>query len=128
MGTREFVKFLLFVTGFIGLAAFVSMLFVYYATRDETMLYKRFNGFQGVVAGMLIAVKQTMPDADVVGRREVARASNTRPRRSWTAPARRHSLSTDPSPFQLLSQVIMQKYQYSRRTHACDVLQAVTRE
>jgi hypothetical protein len=33
MGTREFVKFVIFITGFIGLSAFVTMLFVYYATR-----------------------------------------------------------------------------------------------
>ena len=65
MGTREFVKFLLFITGFIGLSAFVTMLFVYYATRDEKMLYKKFNGFQGVVAGMLVGVKQVLPDSDV---------------------------------------------------------------
>jgi hypothetical protein len=27
------------------------MLFVYYVSRDETMLYKKFNGFQGIIAG-----------------------------------------------------------------------------
>lgn len=113
MGTREFVKFVLFTNGFIGACAFVTMLFVYYGTRDEKMLYKKFNGmvracphrvshhrardfppsraaivddptdpgvissfracvgealprgFQGIAAGMLVAVRQTLPEGDV---------------------------------------------------------------
>ena len=57
-GGREFIRFLVFVTGFVGLAAFVASLLRFYATRDERSLYEPHHGFQGVLAGLLVAVKQ----------------------------------------------------------------------
>ena len=57
-GGREFIRFLVFVTGFVGLSTFVASLLRFYATRDERSLYEPHHGFQGVLAGLLVAVKQ----------------------------------------------------------------------
>ena len=65
MGAKEYCRFLAVCTACVGCAAFVSMLFVYYGRRDEKLLYEPFCGFHGVVASLLVAVRQLMPDAPV---------------------------------------------------------------
>ena len=65
VGAKEYCRFLAVCTACVGCAAFVSMLFVYYGRRDEKLLYEPFCGFHGVVASLLIAVRQLMPDAPV---------------------------------------------------------------
>lgn len=65
VGAKEYCRFLAVCTACVGCAAFVSMLFVYYGRRDEKLLYEPFCGFHGVVASLLVAVRQLMPDAPV---------------------------------------------------------------
>ena len=65
MGAKEYARFLAVCTACIGGAAFVSMLFLYYGQRDEKILYEPICGFQGLVASLLVAVRQLMPDAPV---------------------------------------------------------------
>jgi hypothetical protein len=65
MGAKEYARFLAVCTACVGAAAFVSMLFLYYGQRDEKILYEPICGFQGLVASLLIAVRQLMPDAPV---------------------------------------------------------------
>ena len=64
-GGREFIRFLVFVTGFVGLSTFVASLLRFYATRDERSLYEPHHGFQGVLAGLLVAVKQHLGENPV---------------------------------------------------------------
>ena len=66
MGAKEYARFLAVCTACVGGAAFVSMLFLYYGQRDEKILYEPICGFQGLVASLLVAVRQLMPDAPVV--------------------------------------------------------------
>lgn len=65
MGAKEYARFLAVCTACVGCAAFVSMLFLYYGQRDEKILYEPICGFQGLVASLLVALRQLMPDAPV---------------------------------------------------------------
>ncbi|KAL4188925.1 hypothetical protein AMTRI_Chr08g204490 [Amborella trichopoda] len=66
-GTREFLKFIVFVNFFTLLGVFLTAIISYVATKRETYLYMPLSGFHGVLSGFLVGVKQNMPDEEVVG-------------------------------------------------------------
>jgi hypothetical protein len=65
MGGREMGRFLVFVSFFVGVAGFLVSLVRYYAGRNENALYDSYNGFQGIVAALLVVVRRDNPDAPV---------------------------------------------------------------
>ena len=64
-GAREFVRFVLLVNASVGTATFVCMYVLYIASRDQYYLFTTFGGFQGVVAGLLVAWRQVAPEEPV---------------------------------------------------------------
>jgi hypothetical protein len=65
MGTIETTRFFLFVSAFVGACAFSASLVRYSWVKNEDALYDAYCGFQGVVAGLLVAAKRENPDAPV---------------------------------------------------------------
>ena len=66
-GAPEFLRFVLLVNACVGTATFVAMYALYMGTRDQYYLFTRFGGFQGCVAGLLVAWRQVAPDEAVFG-------------------------------------------------------------
>jgi len=66
-GSTEFLKLVLLVDFFPCLMTFIMAYCVFLAApgRLANVLYTRFSGFHGVIAGLLVAVKQIMPDQEV---------------------------------------------------------------
>ncbi|KAL2629910.1 hypothetical protein R1flu_014596 [Riccia fluitans] len=64
-GSKEFVKFIAFTNFFTAICTFVISIFLYYVTGHENLLYSPTAGFHGVLAGFLVAVKQTFPDYEI---------------------------------------------------------------
>jgi membrane associated rhomboid family serine protease len=66
MGAKELVRFLIFVSFFVGSCAFVfELVRFHFLGKDDKALFEHHCGFQGVVAGMLVVVKRDNPDAPV---------------------------------------------------------------
>ncbi|KAF8062961.1 haloacid dehalogenase-like hydrolase domain-containing protein [Scenedesmus sp. PABB004] len=68
-GSTEFLKLVLLVDGAACAATFVMAFLIFLAApaeRKGRTLYTQFTGFHGVLAGLLVAVKQIMPDHEVV--------------------------------------------------------------
>eukprot|EP00955_Chlamydomonas_euryale_P111765 366088-Chlamydomonas_euryale.AAC.11 len=63
-GSKEFLKFIAIVNLAAGVAVFVSVYIAFAATQNGKLLYTEFYGFQGIAAGMLVAVKQIMGDQE----------------------------------------------------------------
>uniref|UniRef100_A0A7S0RHA0 Transmembrane protein 115 n=1 Tax=Pyramimonas obovata TaxID=1411642 RepID=A0A7S0RHA0_9CHLO len=64
-GAGEFVKYIMVVNVGAGFATFMSMYTLYVITRDNFYLYAKFGGFHGVIAGLLVAVKQLIPEEEL---------------------------------------------------------------
>jgi membrane associated rhomboid family serine protease len=64
-GSREFLKFIIFVNLFTCLSTFVLAVFLYVITRQGGYLYAHISGFHGILAGFLVAVKQINPEQEV---------------------------------------------------------------
>ncbi|KAK9797058.1 hypothetical protein WJX73_010621 [Symbiochloris irregularis] len=69
-GSKEFLVFICVVNAGAGMAT-LALLYVLYALNHSSehsgdLLYKEVAGFQGVCAGCLVAVKQIMPDNEVL--------------------------------------------------------------
>uniref|UniRef100_A0A0D6R731 Peptidase S54 rhomboid domain-containing protein n=1 Tax=Araucaria cunninghamii TaxID=56994 RepID=A0A0D6R731_ARACU len=64
-GSREFFKFIIVVNIFTSISVFVTTIFLYYVTRNESFLYTPLSGFHGVLSGFLVGVKQIMPDQEM---------------------------------------------------------------
>jgi len=65
-GASEFVKFIMVVNVFVGCSTFSIMYILYVLTRDNFYLYAKFGGFHGVIAGLLVAVKQLTPEEELI--------------------------------------------------------------
>jgi len=66
MGAKELVRFLIFVSFFVGSCAFVLELCrFHFFGKDDKALFEHHCGFQGNVAGLLVVVKRDNPDAPV---------------------------------------------------------------
>lgn len=64
-GSRELLKFLAVVDVAGALAALTLSYVAYAATLDGDLLYTPFSGGHGLVAGLLVALKQATPGQDV---------------------------------------------------------------
>ncbi|CAN6471346.1 unnamed protein product [Victoria cruziana] len=64
-GPREFLKFILVVNILTSICLFITMIALYYTTTQESFLYHPVSGFQGILSGFLVGVKQIMPDQEL---------------------------------------------------------------
>jgi membrane associated rhomboid family serine protease len=64
-GSKEFLKFIVFVNLFTSANTFVLAIFLYFITRQGGYLYSPISGFHGVLAGFLVAVKQINPEQEI---------------------------------------------------------------
>jgi len=64
-GSTELLRFVLAVNAAVGVLAFCWMMFVFMMTGSEEYLYGRANGFHGVIAAFLVAIKQLLPEHEV---------------------------------------------------------------
>lgn len=64
-GTREFLKFIFVVNFLTSVCVFVTAVFLYYVSMEETYLYLPISGFHGVLLGFLVGLKQIIPDQEL---------------------------------------------------------------
>jgi hypothetical protein len=64
-GSTELLRFVLTVNAAVGVLAFCWMMCVFMMTGSEEYLYGRANGFHGVIAAFLVAIKQLLPEHEV---------------------------------------------------------------
>ncbi|KAJ9545479.1 hypothetical protein OSB04_025186 [Centaurea solstitialis] len=64
-GTREFLKFIFIVNFLTSVCVFITTISLYYVTMQENYLYVPLSGFSGVLSGLLVGVKQIIPDQEV---------------------------------------------------------------
>ncbi|KAG0474560.1 hypothetical protein HPP92_014246 [Vanilla planifolia] len=64
-GSREFFKFIVAVNFLISICTFITAIALYYITTQESYLYTPVSGFHGVLAGLLVGIKQLMPDQEL---------------------------------------------------------------
>jgi membrane associated rhomboid family serine protease len=99
-GSKEFLKFLLVVDILTCSAVFVAVYITYAITASGTLLYTQFAGFHGLIAAMLVAVKQIMPQHEVkllgvLKFRVKVRATGWQQGGSWNVSK---ALATEPAP------------------------------
>ncbi|KAG8390637.1 hypothetical protein BUALT_Bualt01G0104200 [Buddleja alternifolia] len=66
-GSREFLKFVFVVNFLTSVCVFITAISFYYITRQEIYLYMPVSGFQGILVGFLVGIKQIIPDQEVPG-------------------------------------------------------------
>ncbi|KAI3458996.1 hypothetical protein Pfo_015659 [Paulownia fortunei] len=64
-GSREFLKFIFVVNFLTSVCVFTTAISLYYITRQEIYLYLPVSGFQGVLSGFLVGIKQIVPDQEL---------------------------------------------------------------
>ncbi|KAG6402290.1 hypothetical protein SASPL_139168 [Salvia splendens] len=64
-GSREFLKFIFVVNFLTSVCVFVTAISLYYITTQESYLYFPISGFQGVLSGFLVGIKQIIPDQEL---------------------------------------------------------------
>ncbi|KAL0322377.1 UNVERIFIED_CONTAM: Rhomboid-like protein 19 [Sesamum calycinum] len=64
-GSREFLKFIFVVNFLTSVCVFITAISLYYVTRQELYLYLPISGFQGVLSGFLVGIKQIIPDQEL---------------------------------------------------------------
>ncbi|KAH6784209.1 rhomboid protein-like protein [Perilla frutescens var. hirtella] len=64
-GSREFLKFIFVVNFLTSVCIFTAAISLYYITMEEIYLYKPISGFQGILAGLLVGIKQIIPDQEL---------------------------------------------------------------
>ncbi|KAM0837486.1 hypothetical protein ACQ4PT_061608 [Festuca glaucescens] len=64
-GTKELSKFVFIVNFSTSMCVFVTAIALYYVTQQETYLYTPLSGFYGVLSGLLVGIKQLMPDQEL---------------------------------------------------------------
>lgn len=64
-GSREFLKFIFVVNFLTSVCVFITAISLYYITRQENYLYMPISGFQGVLSGFLVGIKQIIPDQEL---------------------------------------------------------------
>ena len=72
-GAGELMHFVLVVQTSVGIASFVSMYVAYVLSSDQFYLFAKFSGFHGVLAGLLVAVRQQLPEERVPVPAQIAR-------------------------------------------------------
>uniref|UniRef100_A0A6N2LPQ3 Peptidase S54 rhomboid domain-containing protein n=1 Tax=Salix viminalis TaxID=40686 RepID=A0A6N2LPQ3_SALVM len=64
-GPKEFLKFIFIANFLISVCVFITAISLYYITRRENYLYMPISGFQGILAGFLVGIKQIIPDQEL---------------------------------------------------------------
>uniref|UniRef100_A0ACD5UKS7 Uncharacterized protein n=1 Tax=Avena sativa TaxID=4498 RepID=A0ACD5UKS7_AVESA len=64
-GTKELSKFVFIVNFSTSMCVFVTAIVLYYVTQQESYLYTPLSGFYGVLSGLLVGIKQLMPDQEL---------------------------------------------------------------
>ncbi|KAL8538624.1 hypothetical protein ACS0TY_000586 [Phlomoides rotata] len=64
-GSTELFKFIFVVNFLTSVCVFTVAISMYYITRQEIYLYQPISGFQGVLLGLLVGIKQIMPDQEL---------------------------------------------------------------
>ncbi|XP_050212262.1 rhomboid-like protein 19 [Mercurialis annua] len=64
-GSKEFLKFIFLVNFLTSVCVFITAIALYYVTRQENYLYMPISGFQGVLSGFLVGMKQIIPDQEL---------------------------------------------------------------
>lgn len=63
-GSKEFVRFVAVVSLCAGFCTFAVVMAVYLITAHQSTLYLKLSGFHGVVGGLLVGIKQALPDRE----------------------------------------------------------------
>ncbi|KAM1268869.1 hypothetical protein ACFX13_001174 [Malus domestica] len=64
-GSREFLKFIFVVNFLTSICTFITAIAMYYITMTEFYLYMPVSGFHGVLSGLLVGIKQIIPDQEL---------------------------------------------------------------
>lgn len=64
-GSREFLKFVFIVNFLTSVCVFITAISLYYVTMQENYLYLPLSGFSGVLSGLLVGIKQIIPDQEL---------------------------------------------------------------
>lgn len=64
-GSKEFLKLIFMIAISVGTVVFFAVYVTFASTMNGKLLYSEFNGFHGVLAGLLVGVKQIMPDHEI---------------------------------------------------------------
>lgn len=64
-GSKEFLKFIFVVNLLTSVCVFITAISLYYITTQETYLYAPISGFQGILSGFLVGIKQIVPDQEL---------------------------------------------------------------
>ncbi|CAN1258001.1 Rhomboid-like protein 19, partial [Linum perenne] len=64
-GSKEFLKFIFIINFLTSVCVFITAITLYYITTQEIYLYMPISGFQGVVSGFLVGMKQIVPDQEL---------------------------------------------------------------
>ncbi|ONL98266.1 Rhomboid-like protein 19 [Zea mays] len=64
-GAKELLKFIFIVNLSTSACVFVTTIVLYYITQEETYLYTPVSGFYGVLSGLLVGIKQILPDQEL---------------------------------------------------------------
>ncbi|XP_066379754.1 rhomboid-like protein 19 isoform X1 [Miscanthus floridulus] len=64
-GAKELLKFIFIVNLSTSACVFVTTIVLYYITQEESYLYTPVSGFYGVLSGLLVGIKQILPDQEL---------------------------------------------------------------
>ncbi|KAJ1297055.1 hypothetical protein BS78_01G349200 [Paspalum vaginatum] len=64
-GAKELLKFIFIVNLSTSACVFVTTIVLYYITQEESYLYTPLSGFYGVLSGLLVGIKQNLPDQEL---------------------------------------------------------------
>ena len=64
-GAAEFVHFVVIVNLCVGACTFVTMYTLYIITRSQFYLFAKFSGFHGILAALMVALRQLLPEERV---------------------------------------------------------------
>ncbi|WVZ57005.1 hypothetical protein U9M48_007453 [Paspalum notatum var. saurae] len=64
-GAKELLKFIFIVNLSTSACVFVTTIMLYYITQEESYLYTPLSGFYGVLSGLLVGIKQNLPDQEL---------------------------------------------------------------
>lgn len=64
-GAAEFVHFVVVVNICVGACTFVTMYTLYIVTRSQFYLFAKFSGFHGILAALMVALRQLLPEERV---------------------------------------------------------------
>ncbi|TVU46985.1 hypothetical protein EJB05_06559 [Eragrostis curvula] len=64
-GAKELLKFIFIVNLSTSACVFITAIVLYYITQEESYLYTPLSGFYGILSGLLVGIKQILPDQEL---------------------------------------------------------------